>query len=475
MAFAEYDRYDAIGLAELIRNKDITALEAVDEAIARTERLNPKLNAVVFKAYDRAREMAKAGPEGPLAGVPMFLKDMRAHCVGMVTRSGSRITSDEPSTFDSTLVKRHKEAGLIPLGKTNVPEFGIMPVTESRLWGNAENPWKRGITAGGSSGGSAAAVAARIVPVAHATDGGGSIRIPASCCGLVGLKVSRGRVTQGPDAADAMNGLSVDNCVTRTVRDTALMLDLTSAPDYGDPYFALQADGPYLEGIKTPPGKLKVGVALKAPDGSPFDPQVLDAVNTTVSLLEGLGHTVEEASPEIDYAMTKVGFMIMWATNAAYGIETIRRQYNREPSLENLEQITLSLHREGLTLYGYQHIWALQLLHKAARDAARFHQAYDIWLTPTLTQLPFAHGTIDREETDVHKAFAPVMHTVPFTSLQNATGQPAISLPLAMSREGLPIGLQFVARSGDEMTLLKLAAQLEQAAPWIDRKPDVEN
>jgi len=475
MRFAEYGRYDAIGLAELIARKEISALDAVDEAIARAEELNPRLNAIVFKDYERARDAAKKNPGGALAGVPMFLKDMRAHCIGMVTRSGSRFTSDQPSTFDSTLVKRYKDAGLVPLGKTNVPEFGIMPVTESRLWGTAENPWKTGITAGGSSGGSAVAVAARIVPVAHATDGGGSIRIPASCCSLVGLKVSRGRITQGPDAADATSGLSVDNCVSRTVRDTALMLDLTSAPDYGDPYFALQPDGPYLEGIKTRPRRLKIAVALKSPEGSAFDSQVLEAMKNTVKLLEQLGHRVEEANPAIDHATTRVAFMTLWATNGAYAIETLARALGRTPCLDYLEPITFALYERGKTLFGYQQIWAVQMLHRAAREAAKFHEAYDLWLTPTLAQLPFPHGMIDREESDVHKAFAPVMYHVPFTSLQNATGQPAINLPLAMSKEGLPIGVQFVARAGDEMTLLKLAAEIEDAAPWIGRAPKLED
>ena len=475
MRFAEYGDYDAIGLAELIRNKEISAVEAVEEAIARIEETNPKLNAVVFKAYDRARDAAKAGPQGPLGGVPVLLKDMRAHCVGMVTRSGSRYTSDAPATFDSTLVARYKDAGLVPLGKTNVPEFGLIPCTESKLWGTAENPWKRGFTAGGSSGGAASAVAARMVPIAHATDAGGSIRIPASCCGLVGLKVSRGRITQGPDASDAMSGMSVDNLVSRTVRDTALMLDLTSAPDHGDPYFAMTPDGSYLEGIATPPRKLKIGVALKSFDDSAFDPQVLAAIKNTTKLLEDFGHTVEEASPDFDHMRTRIGIMTLWGTNGAYGIELLKRTLNREPTLDYLEPITYHLYLRGKELFGYQHIWAVQLMHKAARDAAKFHQTYDLWLTPTMAHLPFRHGLIDRNVSSIEEAFAPVMMHVPFTSLQNATGQPAINLPLGMSEEGLPIGVQFVARSGDEMTLLKLAAEIEDAAPWIDRKPDLEN
>ncbi|HEV2562705.1 MAG TPA: amidase family protein [Rhizomicrobium sp.] len=475
MGFAEYDRYDAIGLADLIKTKKISALEALDEAIARTEKLNPKLNAIVFKAYDRARDAAKANPQGPLGGVPFLLKDMRAACTGMVTRSGSRFTPDVPATQDCTLVARHKQAGLVPFGKTNVPEFGLIPTTESKLWGPAHNPWKHGYTTGGSSGGSAAAVAAGIVPIAHATDGGGSIRIPASCCGLVGLKVSRGRITQGPDAADSLSGLSVDNLVSRTVRDTAAVLDLTSAPDYGDPYFALQPETSYLEGIKQKPKRLKIAVAFIPPSGAPFDPQVTAAMKSTVKLCEDLGHIVEEATPDFDFNMTKVAFMTLWATNGAYSIELLSRLTDKTPSLDNLEGLTFSLYERGKTIGGMQHIWAVQLLHRAARAAAKFHETHDLWLTPTLGQLPFVHGTIDRDDTDTERAFIPIMNHVPFTALQNASGQPAINLPLHMSEEGLPIGVQFVARSGDEMTLLKLAAEIEQAAPWIDRRPKLEN
>ncbi len=473
MRFAEYGRTDAVGLAELIRKKDITPLEAVDEAIARAEELNPKLNCIVFKAYERARDAAKAGPKGPLAGVPMLLKDMRADCEGMVTRSGSRFTLDVPAEKDCTLVARYKEAGLIPLGKTNVPEFGLIPTTESILWGAAQNPWKHGMTTGGSSGGSAAAVIAGIVPVAHATDGGGSIRIPASCCGLVGLKVSRGRVTQGPDAADSLSGLSVDNMVSRSVRDTAAVLDMTCAHDYGDPYFAITPEGSYLEGIKTKPKRLRIAIALKSPDGSAFDPQVLAAIKNAAKILEDLGHIVEEATPEADFVTVRFAFMLLWGTNGAYAIETLSRSMNRVPSLDYLEPITFSLYERGKAVAGYYHIWAVQMLHRAARVVAKFHETYDVWMTPTMAQLPFAHGIIDRNDADVERAFNPVLHHVPFTSLQNATGQPAINLPLGMSAEGLPIGVQFVARSGDEMTLLKLAAEIEEAAPWANRRPEI--
>lgn len=475
MRFAEYDRYDAVGLAELIRRKEITALEAVDEAIARAEKYNPKLNAIVFEAYERGRDAAKNGISGPLAGVPMFLKDMRAYCEGMVTRAGSRYTDNTPSKTDSTLVARYKQAGLIPLGKTNTPEFAFIPTTESALWGNCQNPWKHGISPGGSSGGSCAVVAAGIVPIAHATDGGGSIRIPASCCGLVGLKVSRGRLTQGPEMAHSMSGLGVDHIVSRSVRDTAYVLDLTSAPNYGDPYFALPPESSYLEGIATKPKRLKIAVAMKSPEGMDFDSEVSEAMRNTVKLCEDLGHIVEEAMPAFDFPMVRIGFMTVWATNGAYGIEMMKRSTGREPTLENLEGLTFGLYQRGKTLLGMQHIWAEQNLHRAARAAAAFHEQYDVWLTPTLARLPFAHGLIDRDSTDVERAMFPIMNFVPFTSLQNATGQPAINLPLGMSRDGLPIGVQFVARSGDEMTLLKLAAEIEDAAPWAERKPNLEN
>ncbi|HWA31498.1 MAG TPA: amidase family protein, partial [Rhizomicrobium sp.] len=295
MSFAEYEKYDGLGLAALVKEKKITAAELADEAIARAERLNPRLNAIIFKAFDAARDAAKKGAvDGPFSGVPMLLKDMRAGAVGMPTRNGSRFVPPVPADHDATLVTRYRAAGLIPLGKTNVPEFGILPVSESKLYGAARNPWNLDHTPGGSSGGSAASVAAGIVPLAHSTDGGGSIRIPASCCGLVGLKVSRGRITQGPDNADSTAGLSVDNCVTRSVRDTAAMLDLSCPPDFSDPYFAPAPQGSYLEGIKSEPKRLRIAVSTKNYRGAPFHADVGEAIQKTVKLCEQLGHTVEE-------------------------------------------------------------------------------------------------------------------------------------------------------------------------------------
>ncbi|HEY5339355.1 MAG TPA: amidase family protein [Rhizomicrobium sp.] len=476
MAFAEYDRQDGFGLAALVKAKKITPLELVDEAIARAERLNPSLNAIVFKAYDLARDAAKKSvPDGPFSGVPILLKDMRAAAIGMPTRAGSRLVPPLPSGHDCTLVSRYRKNGLIPLGKTNVPEFGILPTTESLLYGPAHNPWNLDHTPGGSSGGSAAAVAAGIVPIAHATDGGGSIRIPASNCGLVGLKVSRGRITQGPDAADSTSGLSVDHCVTRSVRDSAAMLDLACPPDYGDPYFALSPQGSYLEALEHKPNRLKIAVSLKSFEGVPFHPEVTLAVQKAAALCTELGHQVEEAAPQVNAEEMTMAFMALWASNAAYGIETMSRMTGTKITLDHVEGLTMGLWERGKALTAVHQIWAQQVLYRTARNAAKFHETYDLWLTPTLSKPPMKLGLVDVNETNVEEAFAPILDYVPFTAMQNGTGQPAINLPLYWSKSGLPIGVQFVARSGDEMTLLKLAAEIERAHPWFDKRPQMKD
>lgn len=474
MAFAEYEKHDALGLAELVKAKKVTPLELVDEAIARAERLNPKLNAIVFKAFDQAREAAKsAKPEGTFAGVPTLLKDMRGGCKGMPTRMGSRFMPNMPADHDATLVARFKTEGLIPLGKTNVPEFGILPTTESRLYGPAHNPYDLTRSTGGSSGGSAASVAARIVPIAHATDGGGSIRIPASANGLVGLKVSRGRITQGPDASDSMSGLSVDHVVCRTVRDCAAALDIACVADYGDPYFALPPEGSYFANHTKKPKRLKIAVSFKMLNGRPHHPNVLDAVKKTAALCESLGHTVEEASPPISAEVTTPAFLTLWSSNTAMGVDLLTQVFNRQASTDVIEGLTLALYEHGMTISAVEHMKAQQVLFRAGRTMAQFHQTYDVWLGATLGAPPLKLGTIDVDEQNILQAFAPIMDYVPFTALQNATGQPAINVPLQWNADGLPIGVQFVARSGAEMLLLQLATELEQAQPWISHKPNL--
>jgi len=467
MSFMEYGALDALGLAALIAKKKVSPREAVEEAIARAERHNPKLNAIVFEAYDAARDAAKGKlSKGPFTGVPMVLKDMRAGAKGMPTRSGSRFMPPILSDHDSMVVAQHRAAGLIPMAKTNVPEFGILPTTEGVLYGPAHNPWNLAHTPGGSSGGSAACVAAGIVPIAHATDGGGSIRIPASNCGLVGLKVSRGRISQGPDAVDSTSGLSVDNVVTKSVRDTAAALDMTVGVNYGDPYFALPPEGSYLDGIRRKPKRLKIAVSFKSLGGKAMHPDVTAALKRAAKLCEELGHIVEEKAPALDPNVMTPAFMTLWATNTAAGIAQLEQMTGRTVSTDVVEGLTLGLYEIGKSITAIQHIGAQQALFRAGRIMAAFHETYDAWLTPTLSTPPLRLGTVDVMEQNVQKAFAPILDYVPFTAMQNATGQPAINVPLHWNKDNLPIGVQFVARTGNEMLLLKLAAQLEKAAPW---------
>ena len=309
--------------------------------------------------------------------------------------------------------------------------------------------------------------------MAHATDGGGSIRIPASCNGLIGLKVSRGRVTQAPDASDSTLGLSVDNVVSRSVRDTAAVLDRISAPDFGDPYFALPPEGSYLDGIRHSPGRLRIAVATKAIDGRAFDKDVSAALDKTAKLCSDLGHDVEEAMPETDSEGFANAFMTLWAGAVGYGVEAAARATNTAPSPDVLEGITLSLYERGKSLLAIHQTGAQQLLYRQARILAKFHETYDVWLTPTLARPPLRLGTVDVNERDLERAFAPLIDYVPYTAMQNGTGQPAINLPLYWNADDLPIGVQFVARTGNEMILLKLAAQVEEAAPWAQRRPKI--
>jgi amidase len=476
MAFKEYDQYDALGLAGLIAKKKISPREAVDEAIARAERLNPRLNAIVFAAYDRARDAAKGKlPKGPFTGVPTLLKDMRAGATGMPTRNGSRFMPKVLADHDSTLVARYRAAGLIPLGKTNVPEFGILPTTESKLYGPAHNPWNLDHSTGGSSGGSACAVAAGIVPIAHATDGGGSIRIPAACCGLVGLKVSRGRITQGPDFADSTSGLSVDNVVSKSVRDTAAALDASCGLDFGDPYTAPPPEGSYLDGIKRKTKRLRIAVSYKALNGKALHPDVVAAVKKTAKLCESLGHIVEEKSPPLDPGVLTPAFMTLWAANVAYGLEGLARATGIAPSTDVVEGLTFGLYEAGKRITAIEMMAAKQSMDRAARAMVQFHETYDVWLNATLGAPPIKLGIINVDEQNPPLAFAPILDYVPYTAMQNATGQPAIQLPLNVNKAGLPIGVQFVARYGGEMTLLKLAAELEKASPWADRRPNLKD
>jgi amidase len=470
MQYAEYVKYDGLGLAELVRRRDVHPAELVETAIARAEAINLSLNFMVFADFERARAAAKhSGVAGPFAGVPMFLKDILAFAEGMPSRQASRFIPPIPSPADSILTARFRKAGFIPLGKTNVPEFGMVPTTESKLYGPARNPFDLARSTGGSSGGSAVAVAAGVVPVAHANDGGGSIRIPASCCGLVGLKPTRGRVTVGPELGDAVDGLAIDHVVTRSVRDCAAALDAIAGNVPGDPYWAPPAPPSWLAAMEESPRRLRVAFSSRRLDGSAMHPDCERAVRHAAKLCAVLGHEVQEAGQEFDLSVLVPSFMTVWSANLAAAVDSVAQQTGQTPAAEMFEGLTWGMYTSGRQVGASQYLVAKDALQRASRSAARFHETHDLWLTPTLGTPPIKNGVFDVDEQDIYKGFLPLFDYVPFTALQNVTGQPAMNLPLTWNDEGLPIGVQFVAPFGDEKTLFQLAHQLEEASPWAHR------
>jgi amidase len=475
MSIRDYAHYDGLGLADLVAKKQVSPVELIEEAIARAERADSKLNAIVFRDYDRARDAARRKPgKGAFAGVPFFLKDIFAFAEGMPTRQAARFIPPIPFDHDSLLTKRFRASGLIPLGKTNVPEFGLVPTTESKLYGPARNPWNTAHSTGGSSGGSAALVAAGVVPLAHANDGGGSIRIPASCCGLVGLKPTRGRTSYAPDMGDMGDGLVNDLVVSRSVRDTAAVLDAVSGNVSGDPYWAPPAPDSYREAIRRKPKRLRIAFSTGRLGGGKLHPDCASAVKKAARLCASLGHDLVEAEPPLDQSALVPAFMAIWAANLASGIDYVAQLTGQLPSPELFEGLTWGLYEAGKRITASEYLMAKAAIQNAARHAAAFHEDYDIWLSTTLGAPPVELGIFDMNETDPHKAFAPLIDYVPFTAMQNATGQPAINLPLYWNKAGLPIGVHFAGRFGDEVTLLKLAAQLEKAQGWAQRYKKIE-
>jgi amidase len=478
MPFAEYASFDGLGLAELVAKGDVTPTHLVEEAITRIERHNPALNAVIYKMYEQARATAQQQTKlprgerrGAFFGVPFLLKDILGNYAGVPTTSACRFMTGVPALRDDTLVVRYKAAGLIACGKTNVPECGILPTTESALYGPCRNPWNLAHSTGGSSGGSAAAVAAGMVPLAHANDGGGSIRIPAACCGLVGLKPTRARNPMGPDIGDFANGIVAEHVVSRSVRDSAAALDATHGPEAGDPYFAPPVTRSFLEESRTPPGRLRIAFATTSPSGKSVHPECSAAVHRAAALLQELGHVVEEASPTIDDGMVASAFLTVFTSAHAAMIDGFGLLNGRTPTEADFEGLTWALYQQGRQVPATQYHLSIAMLQMAARQIGRFHETYDCWLTPTLAKPPLPLGTIDIQARDLATGLAPVMDYVPVTPLQNATGQPAISLPLHWTADGLPVGVMFTARFGDEATLFRLAGQLEETQPWRDRRP----
>lgn len=467
----EFTGYDALGLAALVKRRKVSPTELLDVAIARSETTNPKFNFLAREHYELGRQAIAAGlPQGPLTGVPWLIKDLNTYIEGTVTGQGSRFYKDNRAAVSSEIVRRYQRAGLVIFGKSTTPELGLTGTTESLASGATRNPWNAEHIAGGSSGGAAAAVAAGVIPAAHATDGGGSIRIPASCCGLFGLKPSRGRTPMGPLRTEGWGGLSAHHAVSWSVRDSAALLDAVQGPEPGSRYAAPTPERPFLEEVKRNPGKLRIALWLTTPGGTPVDPEVLDAARATASLCESLGHHVEEAGPKIDAgAMANASFVLMGASVAA---ELDDRAKAMGVALDTtlVEPVTLAFRELGAKFSATDWVRANNALQVAAVAIARFMADYDLILTPTLGVVPPKLGTIHLAQ-DFQTFVRNITPFTPWTGLFNQTGQPSMSVPLAMSKSGLPIGSMFTARYGDEATLFRLAGQLEQAQPWFNRRP----
>jgi amidase len=479
MSFAEYDRHDALGLAHLVRRKDVEPLELVEEAIARIERHNPKLNAVVYKAYDEARATAKGKlPDGPFKGVPFLIKDINMAVAGWPMTNGSKYLRGYVSPEDAELTRRYRSAGVILVGKSNTPEFGIPGTTEGRHLGICRNPWNPEHSAGGSSGGAASAVASGMVAMAHGSDGLGSIRIPAAQCGLVGLKPTQYRNPGGPDDRNRAHGFILDHVLCHTVRDCAAMLDWTGTPEDDSPYAPPPKARPYMDEIVTPPGRLRIGFStetpLQAPLGINPSAEVQAVFDATVKLMGELGHTlIEHKSFGIDWFNLYRAQACVSGGMFAATIEDWKKVLGREPQEDDMEPLAWASYRASMDLTAENVGWGLQTLRLMTRQILRAWRDFDVLLTPvTLTASP-AIGHLDPVNVEPREFNRRQARVFGYTPTFNMTGQPSLSLPLGMSDDGLPIGMMFTARYGDEATLFRIAAQLEEARPWRDRRPMV--
>ncbi len=468
---------DATAQAELVRRGELKPIELVDSAIERIERLNPAINAVVTPMYEQARTAAAGElPDGPFAGVPFLLKDLLASYAGVRMASGATLLRDFVPDYDSELVKRLKRAGLIILGKTNTPEFGLMATTEPRLFGPSRNPWDTARTTGGSSGGSAAAVAAGMVPMAHGNDGGGSIRIPASCCGLFGLRPTRARNPLGPEYGDIQSGLVIEHALTRSVRDSAALLDATSGPMVGDPYWAPPPARPFLQEVGADPGRLRIAFTTTptaSPTGAAVHADCVSAVHEAARLCADLGHEVEEAAPPVAAESLLLALGALWGAGCVWTIDRCAFLLGRAPTPDQFEPATWLLYEMGRQYSASAYLGAVEVAQRMARDIGNFLVSYDIWLTPTLSEPPVPLGTFHSPPENPMQGLLREGEFVPFTTICNLTGQPAMSVPLFWNARGLPVGTQFIGRFGDEATLFRLAAQLEAARPWAERRPPV--
>ncbi|MEO8267434.1 MAG: amidase [Ilumatobacteraceae bacterium] len=466
---------DATDQAALVRRGEVTAAELLEAAIERIEHLDPQLNAVIIRWFDEARATAAHLPDGPFHGVPFLLKDLWAHYEGQPLTNGCQALKDALpiSPQDTTLVARFRRAGLNIAGRTNSPEFGSLPTTEPAAWGATRNPWSIGHSPGGSSGGSAAAVAAGMVPFAHASDGGGSIRIPASCCGLVGLKPSQGRITLGPFRDES--NLGVELGVSRTVRDTAALLDAVRGPGVGDTVIAPLPQRPYVDEVGADPGRLRIGLLDEHPFGGALHDDCRDAVRAAAALLESLGHHVELGSPAA-LANREFGqrFSALWSTNMGVSVKRIEAQLGRPITEGEIEPVNRAQVEFARRVSAVDYALALAATVEFRRAVQQWwSDGWDLLLTPTLAEPPAPLGTFANDAASPMNPMIRAAAYVPFTPPFNSSGQPAINLPLHWNGAGLPIGIQLVAGYGREDVLLQVAAQLEAARPWANRYPTI--
>ena len=473
MNLSEYARYDAVGLADLIARKEVTAAEVQDAACRAIGEVNPRLNAVVGDLF---AEPLACDNSGRFRGVPFAIKDLVVHAAGVPTEMGSRLARGLVFPHDSHLMARYRKAGLATMCRTTTPEFGFNATTEAVVYGGpTRNPWNLERSPGGSSGGSAALVSARALPIAHANDGGGSIRIPAAACGLVGLKPTRGRTPVGPDYGDPLFGLGIEFGVARTVRDVAALLDCVEGPEPGDRFAIARPTRPYAEEVGAEPGRLRVALATAPWSGVPVDPACADATRATARLLEQLGHQVTEARPEINADHLDTLNLRLWCTFLAQGAYGLGAMLGREVSADTLEATVLRCAELGRSFTIFDLAEADAYANELTRACGGFFTQYDLLVTPTAAQPPLPLGWLDANDPslDADGWLRKVFAYAAFTPLFNVSGQPAISLPLGSTPDGLPVGVQLVARYGEEDLLLRVAAQLETAQPWISRIPPV--
>lgn len=470
----EYWRYDGLGLAARVAAGDIAPREILDAALQLVEVLNPPLNAVVSTMRaDAQRDIAAGLADGPFTGVPIVLKDEYLSCAGVPCDHASALGAGFVRPYDTWLVRAYRDAGLMIIGKANLAELGASVTSESRYTGRVCNPWDLGRNAGGSSGGSAAAVAAGIVPLAYGNDGAGSLRIPASCCGVFGLKPTRARVSTAPDGGEYWNGLVIEHAITRSVRDSAALLDLTDQPQPGDYYVAPPKQRPWLEETRREPGRLKIAFSATPPFDTPVAEDCVEAMRVTAELCAALGHDLVEAAPDFagEAMRDKLGKLL--CIHLAYGLDVFAEHFGREPGADNVEAATLELARRGRAIGAAEFLGILESFTAIARRVAPFWETYDLLLTPTLATPPVANGYIHTDDPDASRYLARWLAFVPFTPLANITGNPAMTVPLYWNRDGLPIGSQFIGGFGDEATLFRLASQLEQSRPWANKHPPV--